>query len=74
MNRLQDHPWCAAAATLINATASQRWLVNPANITGKTATAHASMAVFRAALTLQPRLRSDDESQPPATLPTSATR
>ena len=41
---------------------------------GTTASAQTSMAVLRAALTLQPRLISADESQPPPMLPTSATR
>ena len=41
---------------------------------GTTQSAQMSMAVLRAAFTLQPRLISEEESQPPPTLPTSATR
>ena len=41
---------------------------------GTTASAHTSIAVFRPALTLQPRLSKVDDSQPPPMLPTSAIR
>jgi hypothetical protein len=39
-----------------------------AKIIGTTASANTSMAVLRAALTVQPRLISDDDSQPPPML------
>src|SRR5205809_3439565 len=74
VNTLADHPWCAAAARLISATAPHMLRTPEAVTIGTTATAQTSMAVFRAAFTLQPRWISDDESQPPPTLPMSATR
>jgi hypothetical protein len=40
---------------------------------GTTASAQTSIAVLRAALTLQPFFNRRDESQPPPMLPTSAT-
>ena len=43
-----------------------------ANTIGTTASAQTSIAVLRPAFTLQPRLSSADDSQPPPMLPTSA--
>jgi hypothetical protein len=43
-----------------------------AKTTGTTAQAQISIAVFRARLTETPRLIIEDDSHPPATLPTSA--
>src|SRR5262245_37728358 len=54
--------------------ASHRFVTLDANITGSTASAQISIAVFRAALTLHPRAMSDDEIQPPPMPPTSAMR
>ena len=48
--------------------------VKAAKDTGVTASAQISIANLRPALTDQPRAISRDESQPPATLPTSASR
>ena len=49
--------------------------VRPTRTTiGTTASAQTSIAVLRPALTLQPRLISVDDSQPPPMLPTSAMR
>jgi len=41
---------------------------------GTTVSAYNNIVVFRARLTVQPRLINDEESQPPPMLPTSATR
>ena len=45
-----------------------------ANTIGMTASAQVSIAVLRARSRVQPRLISDDDSQPPPMLPTSAIR
>jgi hypothetical protein len=74
VKRLADQPWCAAVARLIRATATHKLEANPVNIIGVTHKAQASMAVFRALLTVQPRLMSEEESHPPTTLPRSAKR
>jgi hypothetical protein len=74
VKRLADHPWCAAAATPMSVTATQRSFAPDAKTMGSTASAHASIAVFRPALMLHPRLMSADDSQPPPMLPTSAMR
>src|SRR6478672_3682244 len=72
--RLADHPWWADAAKPTSATASHRSPAFEATAIGRTAMAQISMAVFRPALTDQPRLISADESQPPPMLPMSAIR
>src|SRR5829696_7693818 len=74
VKRLADHPWCAAAATLIRATATHILLAPDAKTIGTTASAQMSIAIFRPALTVQPRLINVDDSQPPPMLPISATR
>src|SRR5678815_3450208 len=74
VKRLHDQPWCAAAARPINETATQRFDVCAANTIGTTASAQISIANFRPALIVHPRLISDDESQPPPMLPISAIR
>src|SRR3954471_5353173 len=72
--RFDDHPWCAAAAREISATAVHRSVVRAANTIGVTASAQTSMASLRARFTVRPlRIRLDD-SQPPAMLPASADR
>src|SRR5829696_5032413 len=73
VKRLADHPWCAAAARLTSATATQRLLAPDANTMGTTANAHASIATLRPAFTDHPRRINADESHPPPMLPTSAT-
>src|SRR5689334_14382968 len=74
VNRLHDQPWCAAAAKPINTTAIHTFEVCAANTIGTTASAQINIASLRPALMVQPRLISDDESQPPPMLPTSAMR
>ena len=74
VKRLADQPWCAAAARPTSATATQRFDARDAKMIGTTASAQMSIAVLRARVTVQPRLISADESQPPPMLPTSATR
>ena len=73
MNAFADHPWCAAVARLISATAAHMLFTLAAATIGTTASAQISIAVLRAALTLQPWRISGDDSQPPPTLPMSAT-
>src|SRR5436190_8855973 len=68
------NPWCAAAATPINVTATHRLCVIGAYTTGRMQSAQINIAVLRAPLSDQPRLSSDDDSHPPATLPTSVKR
>src|SRR5262245_12042630 len=72
VKRLHDHHWCAAAATLTMATASHILGAIGASIVGTIATAASSSAVFLPRLTLQPRLISALDVQPPPTEPTSA--
>src|SRR5689334_14355521 len=74
VKRLHDHPWCAAAARPISTTATQSFDVCAAKTIGTTASAQINIAALRPPLMVQPRLISDDESQPPPTLPTSAIR
>src|SRR5262245_35412858 len=74
VNRLADQPWCAAAARPTSDTASQRWPALDGKTMGATASADTSIAVLRARLTVHPRAMSDDDSQPPPMLPTSAAR
>src|SRR3954467_3220413 len=72
--RFADHPWWAAAARLMIATVAHRlWICDAANI-GSTHRPHTSSVVLRAKFTPRPRLMSDDDSHPPAMLPTSAAR
>ena len=59
---------------LIRPTATHRSRAPEANIIGNTARAQTNIAVLRPAFTDQPRLISDEDSQPPPMLPTSATR
>src|SRR5689334_5518890 len=72
VKRLQDQPWCAAAASPTSSTATHSCLAYAAKGIGTTARAHTSIAVLRARLTDHPRLISEDESQPPPMLPTVA--
>src|SRR5580658_4790382 len=74
VNRLQEKPWCAAAATPITRTAPHSDATLGTKIIGSTQTAHINIASFRLAFTLLPPLIKNDESQPPATLPASAIR
>src|SRR3954447_17991518 len=67
--RFADHPWCAAVARLTSPTTAHILWMYGAAITGTTASAHVSIAVFRAALIGHPRLISEDERYPPKTLP-----
>src|SRR5205823_8618511 len=69
-----DHPWCADAARPTSNTATHSLFAPAANAIGVTASAHASMAVLRAAFVVQPRFNSDEDNQPPPTLPMSAIR
>src|SRR5512137_1009292 len=71
VNIFADHPWCAAVARPIKATATHISEALHAKMIGTTHRAQTSMVVLRAALMLHPRLISRDESQPPAMLPTS---
>src|SRR5437762_13708976 len=71
---LHDHPWCAAAARPMRPTATQRCDAFAAKTIGVTASAQHNMAVLRAAFTDQPFLISDEDSQPPPTLPRSPSR
>src|SRR3954463_6171777 len=70
VNRFADQPWCAAVARLTNPTTTHMLVMEGARTTGTTARAHTSMAVLRAALMVQPRSISVDESHPPPMLPT----
>ena len=74
VNRFEENPWCADAASPTKKTATHMFDTCVANITGNTHNAHTSIANFRAALTVHPRPSSHDDSQPPPTLPTSAMR
>src|SRR5205823_10103697 len=69
VNRLADHHWCAAAATATMLTAAHIVPAAGANIVGTMASAAASSAVLRPRFTLQPRLISAPEIQPPGTEP-----
>ena len=71
---LADQPWWADVASPTRATATHRLEAREANTIGTTHSAQMSIAVLRPAFTLQPRLMSDEDSQPPPMLPTSATR
>src|SRR3954469_13109682 len=72
VKQFADHPWCAAVARLISATADHMLCTRAAATIGTTASAQVNIAVLRDALTLHPRLINVDDSQPPPTLPTSA--
>src|SRR5207247_8151910 len=72
VNRLADHHWCAAAATATMLTAAHMLPAAGANIVGTMASAAAGSAVLRPRVTLQPRLISAPEIQPPVPDPTSA--
>src|SRR5215813_7239635 len=67
-----DQPWCAPAARPTNRTATHTFEAFAANTTGTTAHAQINIVVLRARLTGTPRFIIEEESQPPATLPTSA--
>src|SRR5271166_522780 len=69
VNRLADQPWCDAVASPTSATATQKFFALAAKRIGKTVSAQVSIAVLRAAFTLQPRFSSRADSQPPAMLP-----
>src|SRR5881628_2890323 len=71
---LADHAWCAAAATLTIATAAHRLPASGASAVGTIRSAIASIAVFLARFTVQPRLIRALDSHPPPTEPASATR
>src|SRR5690348_6020565 len=71
-NRFADQPWCAAVASPIKATTTHRFEIRETNRIGSTEQAQMSIAVLRARFTDHPRLMSDDDNQPPATLPASA--
>src|SRR4029079_3367949 len=58
---------------LISATAAHMLSTREAATIGTTAVAHTSIAVLRAAFTLQPRVINRGERRPPNTLPTSDT-
>src|SRR5512138_2904557 len=66
---LADQPWCAAAARPMTRTAVQRSAVRDTVTIGTTHTAQRGMAALRARLTVQPRLISPEDSQPPPMLP-----
>src|SRR5450755_616559 len=72
VKRLADHPWCAAVARLISATAPHKFCTREAIMMGTTASAQISMVVLRARFALHPILRNLAGSQPPKTLPTVA--
>src|SRR5882724_8996200 len=74
VKRFADQPWCAAAASPTRSTAIQTLEAFAANTTGTTASAQINIAVLRARFIVAPRLIIEEESQPPATLPTSAIR
>src|SRR5512143_706645 len=71
VERLAEKPWWAEAARPTSRVAVHRPDTREAMKTGTTHSAQISIVILRAALTVQPRLRSQDESQPPPTLPTS---
>src|SRR6185503_11075975 len=72
VNKLQDQPWCAAAANPTITAATQMFFTCDAKMIGVTAMAQISIAVLRARLMVQPRLIKVDDSQPPPMLPPSA--
>src|SRR5258705_7589325 len=71
VNMLHDHPWCAAAARLISATASHKVLAFDTSAIGATTNAHLNFTVFGAAFTGQPCVISRDETHRPKSLPIS---
>src|SRR6267378_6574782 len=71
---LADQAWCAAAATLTIATAAHMLPASGASAVGTIKIAIASIVVFLARFTDQPRLIRMLDSQPPPIEPTSATR
>src|ERR1700733_4252547 len=72
VNRLQEKPWWAAAASPINRTAPHIEAILGAKTIGTTQTAQVNIANLRLAFTVLPRPMRDDDSHPPATLPASA--
>src|ERR1700678_3569718 len=72
VNRLQENPWCAAAASPITRTAPHIDAILGAKTMGVTQTAQISIANLRLALTVFPCRIMDEEAHPPATLPASA--
>ena len=74
VNRFADHPWWADVATEMSARATHGLFENTATIPAGIKKAQTAIAVFLEAFSDQPRLMSDPESHPPATLPTSAVR
>src|ERR1039458_4900692 len=70
VNRLADHPWCAAVASPTSPTTTHKLLQYGAHTTGATHNAHTSMVVLRAEFTVHPRLMRLPESHPPPMLPT----
>src|SRR6185295_8723593 len=71
LNMFADQAWWAAAAILIRVTASHKFPpVWPTKLAEVTATAQISMVVFRARLTVQPRLIRAEDIHPPPIEPT----
>src|SRR5438128_7562256 len=71
---LADHAWCAATATLTISTAVHMLPASGANAVGTINSAIASIALFLARFTVQPRLIKALDSHPPPIEPTSDTR
>ena len=65
VKRFADQPWCAAAATPMSVTATQRSLAPDAKTIGTTASAQTSIAVLRPALT-RPAALDERRRQPAA--------
>ncbi len=68
---LADHAWCAATATLTISTAVHMLPASGANAVGTINSAIASIALFLARFTVQPRLIKALDSHPPPIEPTS---
>ena len=66
---LADQAWCADAAIPIRTRCPEVRDSRPRSTIGNTQTAGTSMAVFRAAFSVQPRPSRRAGSHPPATLP-----
>src|ERR1700687_2054813 len=71
---LADHAWWAAAATPTMRTAAHMPGARDTNVVGTISRAIASIVALRARFTVQPRLISVLDIQPPPTDPTSAMR
>ena len=72
---LADHPWCAGGGQADQRDRGpQRSTPSARRRSARTHSAQISIAVLRAAFTVQPRLMKRDESQPPPMLPMSAIR